>query len=169
MRSALFGAIAALCVSISFPSRAEDEQNKLFLEITSDHGPVPIYHEGETMKLFIRSNNTIKLYCFYQAGDNSIVRLFPNIFHTDPTVNAEQDIIIPENGMKFQIRFNHPLSIEAVLCLGSKGRGELPAMLNPDLRPLSIPDLETITQTIRQLDPSVVTASLSVVVLPVGR
>jgi hypothetical protein len=90
------------------------------LMISTDHGPRPTMHSGETVVVRLETTADKFVYCYYMDGLGQVSRIFPNRFQSDAFVPAGEPVEIPPGPERpFNIRLDTPGRIEFVACLSS--------------------------------------------------
>ena len=125
------------------------------LVISSPRGPRPQYRAGETMVLSVQPTQDAYVYCYYQDGQGTVVRIFPNRFQPDPYLPAGTRMEIPPAGRtSFAIRFDKAGTTEAIACMGADREVglRLPNQLKAqDLEPLPLSGLDDVAAQFRNI------------------
>jgi hypothetical protein len=94
-----------------------DNLGQTMVYLASDRGEDPLYRLGDMLQLVVQVSKTSYLYCFSHQADGSIVKIFPNRYHTDNRISAHSRVMIPNEKMPFKFRLNPPAGVERVKCL----------------------------------------------------
>lgn len=90
------------------------------LILSSDRGPQPTYHKGETLVVKAETTSDGFLYCYYADAKGAIARIFPNRFQPDAFVPANRQIIIPPGPPRpFNLRMDTAGVQESIACVVS--------------------------------------------------
>ena len=167
LRVALFALVTAPPIQAAELVTTKDGDARLIIEVSSDRGATPVYEIHESMVVTVRASRAANAYCFYQQGDGKIIRIFPNRFHPSPAVPAGTQLRIPDETMKFIIRFDQALALEAVRCFANEldPPPSLPSSLASDQGPLPLADLEAVSAAFLGVAPASATATMSVTVI----
>jgi hypothetical protein len=90
--------------------------------LSTDHGPMPTLHPGETIVVQVETSADRFVYCYYMDSFRQVSRIFPNRFQTDAFVPAGQQVAIPpgpEAERPFNIRLDMAGRLEVIACLTS--------------------------------------------------
>ena len=71
------------------------------------------------MHLLVQTSEDAYLYCFYTAGDGSMVKLFPNAFVTTARLPGSFLHRIPGRTMPFRLKLSGPVGFESVRCFAT--------------------------------------------------
>ncbi len=132
------------------------EVRQLAVALDTSKGTAPRYNVADTLDFTAETTQDSYLYCYYQDGEGTIARLFPNRFNPDPYMVGGQAVSIPGAESQFRIIFEQPGASEEVTCLASVR--ELGLLLPnaykiADLTPLSVGSMAEVIEQHRQLDP----------------
>ena len=136
------------------------DQPSVAVDISTDRGSSPVYREGEEMTVITQTSAAVNLYCFYMDGSGKISRIFPNRHHPLPSVASQSPLQIPNQGMS--IRMDRPLTMSAIRCFATQSSPPVSPPLGPDLEALRIQSLDALTETVLNLAPDSVIATLVV-------
>lgn len=73
-----------------------------------------IYEEDDLMTVTVESTRTGYLYLFYKDASGNVTVLFPNKYHQDNYIEANQKLVIPDNMMFFKLRTAAPFGQEVL-------------------------------------------------------
>lgn len=132
----------------------------LVLDIASDRGSAPVYREGEEMTVMVQASTATNIACFHQDGGGGIIRIFPNRHQPSPAIGAQVPQQIPGQGMR--IRLERGLTVAAIRCFATQSPPALSAPLGPDLEPLRVQDLDTLTRIFSSQAPDSIVATMVV-------
>lgn len=129
---------AAASETESVTANAEPEPPPVALSLATSVGEGAAT-VGQRLVVGLSSNRDAFAYCYYQDAEGRVARIFPNRFQPDALVPSGQQVTIPSESARFDITFDHPGTIEHVVCLGSD------VELGPHLpQPLQVEDLTPI-------------------------
>lgn len=120
--------------------------NPAEMRLTTDRGDKPVYRNGESVTLKVRTTTDAHVYCYYQPTAGRIVKIFPNRF-TRTRENAAGDTLQIPSGDDFSIRLDRRGVFEKVMCIASQTDIErnLPFELrDKDLQPVSLERLSSL-------------------------
>lgn len=113
------------------------------LQLTSER-ETAVYHAGDSMQFGLVSSKPLHVACFYQRTDGSIVKVFPNRFHTKSLLQPGHKKVFP-NQLFFSMRAGESGKNEALLCLASpEVLQDQPAWVEQDFVPLHVGTLEEV-------------------------
>jgi hypothetical protein len=129
----------------------------LSAKVTTDRGDRPSYGVGEVLQASVDINRDAFLYCFYQDGDGTIARLFPNRYQgADPLVRSRH-MVLSSDKQTVKIRFDRSGAKERVACYASETDLILPPELKEkELVPLPVKSLSELAGKLRQSNPALV-------------
>jgi hypothetical protein len=110
--------------------------------LSTDHGPMPTLHPGETIVVQVETSVDRFVYCYYMDSFRQVSRIFPNRFQTDAFVPAGQQIAVPpgpEAERPFNIRLDMAGRLEVITCLASStaiDRNQIDGAEIDDLTPI---------------------------------
>ena len=127
--------------------RLIDNLGPITVHLSTDRGRDPLYKIGETMQLVVQVSRDAFIFCFNQQADGSLIKIFPNRFHTDAHLPAHSSIFIPNEDMPFKYRFAPPAGVEHIRCFATDK--DVTAVLprevaTKDFKPLSISSLDEL-------------------------
>lgn len=79
---------------------------------------LPAVQPGKEISLSATSSANTFLYCYFQTGDQQLMRIFPNRFTPDPWMGKEKPLHIAGN-MKFQLKAGPIKQEERVFCFNT--------------------------------------------------
>lgn len=124
------------------------------------------YRKGDSLFLTLRITEDAFAYCYYQDGQDTVVRLFPNRFAPNALVVARAPVHIPGDKTQFEIALEQSGVEEEILCLASEQ--ELGILLpkslkGQDLSPLAVHSLSAVADIFDSLgDAQLVSKRLSI-------
>ena len=103
----------------------------LSLTLTSDKGKKPQYKLGETITLSIGTSKNSHVYCYWEQGNGSTIRIFPNRFHESSLVRKNKTVTVPDDNMPFMMKTEFPNANEKIGCFASVANlsSKLPARI----------------------------------------
>ncbi len=112
--------LAAGVVKVAKTNREGDETpdgtGPVALELSSGRGHDPIYRIGEKLNLLIKLDQGAWLYCFYHQADGSLLKILPNLHHTDPFLPGGRVHAVPGEIFPFDLNVTEPPGVEHVTC-----------------------------------------------------
>lgn len=125
------------------------------IKLATDRGTSPSYKVGDSLKVSIGVNEDAYVYCYYQDGNGTIARIFPNRFSPDALLTPQRQVTVPSAQAGFDIVFERPGAAERVDCLASRrevGIGLSTDLMVPDLTPISGRTMDSIVREFRRVD-----------------
>jgi hypothetical protein len=99
----------------------------LQVKVWTDRGSGASYHQGEQVFVYLRANKDCHVRLFYIDAAEQTVQIFPNTYHTDDRLSAQQEIVIPSEGYGFQFVVTPPFGVERVVAMVSEAPMPEPA------------------------------------------
>ncbi len=126
------------------------------------------FRAGDSLAIDVSVSQTANLYCYYQASDGTIARVFPNRFDSNPTIKPGLPQRIPTKG-RFSIVLDKTGTEENVACVATQSpyqNKKIPSvLLQPDLQPLkesSLGDIIYQHQGLDKMKTSIQTVTIAV-------
>lgn len=119
------------------------------ISMTTSRGLNPTYRLGEILKLSVTASKDSYLYCYYQDAKGQIARIFPNRFHPDPLILANNTRTVPGENSEFDIVMDSIGIDERISCYASEAELGLnlpPYLQVADLIPVAVEDLDAVSQ-----------------------
>ncbi len=120
---------------------------ELALTLRTDRGVDPVvYRSGEEVQVSLSASIDANVYCFYQQGDGTVIKLFPNRFRPSSRV-AKDDVLELPGDDNFKIVADARGSVETLMCMASYSDIDqsLPFELSTrDLQALPVADLDQV-------------------------
>jgi len=99
-----------------------------------------IYSVGDNLIFTVRSQSDVRLSCYYQDPDGSVIRVYPNRFSTQSIIRAGELVHIPAND-EWALQATRSGANDEMMCLSVEPEQEA-AMSEfesaPDLAPLAV-------------------------------
>jgi hypothetical protein len=92
----------------------------LRVKVWTDRGSGASYQEGEPVFVYLRVNQDCHVRLFYVDAAGQTVQIFPNTYHTDDRLRAQQEIVIPSEGYGFRFVVTSPFGVERVVAVVSE-------------------------------------------------
>jgi hypothetical protein len=132
------------------PVSPDDEAagfDPLGLRVTPNRPYERGYRAGETVSFTVSVEQPSDVYCYYEAGDGSVLRIYPNRFEPTARLLPGSRLEIPTNG-RFSILLDKPGVQEHIACIATRATytaSKRPAVLSePDLQPLKVTSLGSV-------------------------
>ena len=119
---------------------AKGPKEALSLTLSSDKGSKPQYKVGDPIKITVGTSSNSHVYCYWEQGNGTTIRVFPNRFHESSSVQGGKKISVPDDSMPFLMKTEFPNSNEKIGCFASStdASGKLPApIIEKDLSEMS--------------------------------
>lgn len=120
---------------------------ELGLSLKTGRGIDPaVYRSGEEVNITLSSTIDANVYCYYQQGDGTVIKLFPNRFRPNSRITQGETLELPGKD-DFKIVADARGTVETLMCMASYNDidSSLPFELSQrDLQPLPVADLEQV-------------------------
>ncbi len=109
------------------------------------------YNEGDNLVFTVRSRFDVRLSCYYQDPDGSVIRMYPNRFTQQSNIRAGELVHIPAND-EWAIQATRSGANDKVMCLSVDSEQEV-AMSGfesaPDLEPLPVNNFDELLNELK--------------------
>lgn len=135
----------------------------LSLKVSSARGAKPVYKAREVLQATAEINRDAFLYCFYQDGDGTVARLYPNKFQQADAFTRNASTVLSAEHQAVKIRFDRAGSHERIACYASDVDLVLPQNLKEaELTPLPVKTLDEVAAALRKSNQALVEGLLEV-------
>ena len=133
------------------------------LAVTTDSSE---YNVRGNMEVTVAPSSDGYLYCFWEQGSGTSIRVFPNRFKPRALVKGGDTVTIPDSSMPFRMKFDTAHTTEKVGCFLSAAdlQSKLPPNLAHDLEDMRGVKMGDIDAQMRRLDPAIQSQVRSVTV-----
>lgn len=145
----------AQAVLASAPATAARLGTPVQVKLTTDRGARPSYKVGDSLRVSVGVTDDAYVYCYYQDGNGTIARIFPNRFSPDAYLTAAKTVTVPSPQAGFDIVFERPGATERVDCVASRrevGIGLSRDLMVPDLTPIPGRTMDSIVREYKRID-----------------
>lgn len=125
----------------------------LIMTLDTGRGQSPVFNAGESLSFKVKTTADAYIYCYYQAAEGDIFKVFPNRFSPNAFISASSDLVIPGNS-HFELKLEQRGDRENVMCMASYEDldARLPPVLSErSLQPLPLKKLDSVYHYYQQV------------------